>query len=86
MTSPCEVKSANIEKTPLRAGFQDRVVSLCQFLSISDVPDPDDKPKRDFGAKIIFSTERNLDFDENIVHHNKRNNIEISMDIFLKNI
>jgi hypothetical protein len=52
LTSPCEVKFANFEKTPLRAGSQGQVASLCQCLSTSDLPDPNDKPKRDFGAKL----------------------------------
>jgi hypothetical protein len=39
-------------KTPLRACSQGQVASLCQFLSTSDMPDPNDKPKSDFGAKF----------------------------------
>ncbi len=39
-------------KTPLRACSQGQVASLCRFLSTSDLPDPNDKPKRDFEAKL----------------------------------
>jgi hypothetical protein len=52
LTSPCEVKFANCEKTPLRAGSHGQVASLCQFLYTSDLSDPNDKPKRDFGVKL----------------------------------
>jgi hypothetical protein len=39
-------------KTPLQAWPKGQVASLCQFLSTSDMPDPNDKPKSDFGAKL----------------------------------
>jgi hypothetical protein len=39
-------------KTPLQASSYGQVASLCQFLSISDQPNPNDKPKHDFGSKI----------------------------------
>jgi hypothetical protein len=39
-------------KTPLRACSQGQVTSLSQFLSTSDMPDPNDKPNSDFGAKL----------------------------------
>ena len=42
----------NLKKTLLQACSQGQVASLCQFLSTSDQPNPNDKPKRDFGPKL----------------------------------
>ena len=36
----------------LRISRPGQVASLCQFLSTSDQPNPNDKPKRDFGPKL----------------------------------
>jgi hypothetical protein len=40
------------KKKTLQACSKGQVASLCQFVSTSDQPDPNDKPKRDFGAKL----------------------------------
>ncbi len=39
-------------KTPLQAWPKGQVASLCQFVSTSDMPDPNDKPKSDFRVKL----------------------------------
>ena len=41
-----------ISKTPLQVCSHGQVASLCRFLSTSDQPNPNDKPKRDFGSKL----------------------------------
>ncbi len=39
-------------KNAFRACLYGQVACSCQFLSTSDLPDPNDKPKRDFGEKF----------------------------------
>ena len=59
LTSPCGVKFNKFSKMPSRGCLQGQVACSCLFLSISNKPGPNDKPKSDFWVKFG----QNLTFD-----------------------